>query len=1021
MPEFPDHIGSNWQIRSALASPVIEVINGVRFFAAPASQGAKKDGEKGSKDPRMNEQIKEDLLRLVIDEKHSIVPTHVALQRARSFKMDLVESGVTLRKGECKEIRFTAKTELKDLKMKADTVKRLMERGYRVKCVAMGREGQDLEGLLSRLSDLIEDAAFVESGPEMESKQAHLIVRLIKFGGSKKSSKKAADATFTSDTQVVATSSGSESDLETGYDRSDEISVSSPAQGQGEQPTKVDPQSQLTIMGVKRNREQYSQNSTSRGPGMTGPGRFQDHRIPRPGNGTTPPNPRFPQYGNNQGQNPVNGMRPQPHGSIPSRIGASATPPKQVPGSPGVRSPPSTGFGIFSVPGNDPLKKQGPSIKDVLYSMDFDEYEYLEKTVENPEPQQTKHSVNGGEETVKSGDRDQSRSSKRRSREDDDDNRSRSRKSGDDSHDRDRHRERSSSHLSRSRDVDRSERDKERHRSSREHRDKDGESESRNGRERDHGRDKERERDRERERERGRGRDRDKEKDSDRDKIESTRERRREGGKEDEHERRSRSHSVKHQEDRAKSRDRDRREGEKECELRERDRDDRYARAITRWSFWQSSQALEVRHHKEKKEEAAEPEADPERDQRTVFAYQIALRADERDVYEFFSRAGKVRDVRLIMDRNSRRSKGVGYIEFYDVMSVPMAIALSGQPLLGQQVMVKPSEAEKNLVQSTSTAGGAGGLAGSYSGGGRRLYVGNLHYNITEEQLKQVFDPFGTVELVQLPLDETGHCKGFGFVQFSRLEDAKSAQNLNGQLEIAGRTIKVSIVTDQGASQEAGGNTGDFDDDEGGGLTLNARARAMLMQKLDRTGTASSIAGSLGTPVINNSLLAPTSAVPILGAPSSLVAPLTQATVPGLGGPSVSGLSVPAVSVPSVDTIGVPSECLLLKNMFDANLETEPDFDLDIKEDVQEECAKYGGLRHIYVDKNSSGFVYLRFERTQSAMRAQSALHGRFPKTTRLNSRTADRICRGHIFRNRIWDPRLSNVFEEGHPPPDHL
>ncbi|XP_072083779.1 probable RNA-binding protein sce3 isoform X1 [Arachis hypogaea] len=51
------------------------------------------------------------------------------------------------------------------------------------------------------------------------------------------------------------------------------------------------------------------------------------------------------------------------------------------------------------------------------------------------------------------------------------------------------------------------------------------------------------------------------------------------------------------------------------------------------------------------------------------------------------------------MDCNSRRSKGFGYIEFYDVMSVPMAIALSGQFLLGQPVMVKPSEAEKNLVR----------------------------------------------------------------------------------------------------------------------------------------------------------------------------------------------------------------------------------------------------------------------------------------------------------------------------------
>ena len=72
-------------------------------------------------------------------------------------------------------------------------------------------------------------------------------------------------------------------------------------------------------------------------------------------------------------------------------------------------------------------------------------------------------------------------------------------------------------------------------------------------------------------------------------------------------------------------------------------------------------------------------------------------------------------------------------------MSVPMAIALSGLPLLGQPVMVKPSEAEKNLVQSTTAvAGVSGGLIGPYSGGARRLYIENLHYNITETDLHQV-------------------------------------------------------------------------------------------------------------------------------------------------------------------------------------------------------------------------------------------------------------------------------------------
>ena len=50
-------------------------------------------------------------------------------------------------------------------------------------------------------------------------------------------------------------------------------------------------------------------------------------------------------------------------------------------------------------------------------------------------------------------------------------------------------------------------------------------------------------------------------------------------------------------------------------------------------------------------------------------------------------------------------------MEFYDAMSVPMAIALSGQLLLNQPIMVKPSEAEKNLVQCTTAVRGVAGEA----------------------------------------------------------------------------------------------------------------------------------------------------------------------------------------------------------------------------------------------------------------------------------------------------------------------
>ncbi|MFS7962240.1 putative translation initiation factor 3 [Helianthus anomalus] len=78
-----------------------------------------------------------------------------------------------------------------DMQTKADTVKRLVERGYRVKCMAVvvpneDTQKQNLAGLLSRLAALIEDFSIVESGPKIEAKQAYIVVRHSKFGPLKK-------------------------------------------------------------------------------------------------------------------------------------------------------------------------------------------------------------------------------------------------------------------------------------------------------------------------------------------------------------------------------------------------------------------------------------------------------------------------------------------------------------------------------------------------------------------------------------------------------------------------------------------------------------------------------------------------------------------------------------------------------------------------------------------------------------------------------------------------------------------
>lgn len=119
-----------------------------------------------------------------------------------------------------------------------------------------------------------------------------------------------------------------------------------------------------------------------------------------------------------------------------------------------------------------------------------------------------------------------------------------------------------------------------------------------------------------------------------------------------------------------------------------------------------------------------------ERDSRTVFCMQLAARIRPRDLEEFFSAVGKVRmltaefkhrkgwgdlivamvstavvysqvrDVRMISDRNSRRSKGIAYIEFVEASSVPLAIGLTGQRLLGVPIIVQASQVHADVHSS---------------------------------------------------------------------------------------------------------------------------------------------------------------------------------------------------------------------------------------------------------------------------------------------------------------------------------
>ncbi len=76
-----------------------------------------------------------------------------------------------------------------------------------------------------------------------------------------------------------------------------------------------------------------------------------------------------------------------------------------------------------------------------------------------------------------------------------------------------------------------------------------------------------------------------------------------------------------------------------------------------------------------------------------------------------------------------------------------------------------------------------------------KLYVGNLSYQLTEQELETQFAQFGTVKSVKIITDrDTGRSKGFGFIEMDNEDQANSCVAELNEKDVNGRNIRVSIA-----------------------------------------------------------------------------------------------------------------------------------------------------------------------------------------------------------------------------------
>ncbi len=101
---------------------------------------------------------------------------------------------------------------------------------------------------------------------------------------------------------------------------------------------------------------------------------------------------------------------------------------------------------------------------------------------------------------------------------------------------------------------------------------------------------------------------------------------------------------------------------------------------------------------------------------------------------------------------------------------------------------------------------------------GKKLYVGNLSYDVDSSALEQLFTPHGSVQSAQIINDrDTGRSKGFGFVEMSSDSEAQAAISAMNGLENDGRALTVNEAKPREERPRSGGGGGGYGGGGGGG------------------------------------------------------------------------------------------------------------------------------------------------------------------------------------------------------------
>lgn len=387
-----------------------------------------------------------------------------------------------------------------------------------------------------------------------------------------------------------------------------------------------------------------------------------------------------------------------------------------------------------------------------------------------------------------------------------------------------------------------------------------------------------------------------------------------------------------------------------------------------------------------------------------------------------FSRAGRVRDVRLVSDRHTGRHKGAAYVEFDDRVAVAAAVQLSGEVLHGIPV----------AVRAWDDGGRGNGQIGGPAGSGTIARDGEGSQDVAVGWTSRT--PMHRVESIAPPEDPslTKQAKSTAVAQMVSIEELKLLLNPKG-LPTAGFVNTKSVLTTPAArmTQNGFGSNGPQALERVPlpvAVGLDAATRVYVggmscAAESDELKRVFSVFGDVVMGEMEHKSCGPGGLIAVVEFASAASAnKAIEAKTVVVGGEEVRVYSKRAdvsneigsdldrgrdtgVSLNStrrtmlmqqlsrgegvsgrrlrgderrLETQDEESRCLILSNMFDPSKEPAG-FEQDVAEDVRDECAtQYGKVSHVHVEKESHGLVYVQFNGVEDAVKAQEALNGRW-------------------------------------------